>query len=221
MKLVHAKYGLEIDFQEGCPEILILENKLVMRELVGELWGQCSGTDGMFMFSDDKKILKIDKSVEMILNPFAIDFQNKKLMTALFSKMTMIGNEKILEKNEINSAIINILDDISNSINYAGISYRLEFMWQDLFKMYGIKIEKQGNFLLDIIEYMKAVSELCGISLLCFVNLKNYINNEELLDLYNAAMYNKVQLLLIESNQTDMVGAEHVTIIDNDLCLIQ
>lgn len=220
MKLVHAKYGLEISFKEGIPEILVLEDSNIMRILVAELLDQCSGNEGNFVLSDEK-LLKIDKAVEMIMNPFALDFQNKKITSALFSKMMMIGNEKLIEKSEINHELINLLEDISSRINYSAITYQLEFNWQDLFKIYGVKIEKTGDFLEDIIEYMKAVSEFCGISVLCFVGLKNYLNHEELLDFYKAARYNKVALLLIESNEKEQLEMEHVTIIDRDQCFIQ
>lgn len=220
MKLVHAKYGLEISFKEGIPEILVLEDPNIMRILVAELLDQSSGNEGNFVLSDEK-LLKVDKAVEMIMNPFALDFQNKKITSALFGKMMMIGNEKLIEKSEINHELINLLEDISSRINYSAITYQLEFNWQDLFKIYGVKIEKTGDFLEDLIEYMKAVSEFCGISVLCFVGLKNYLNHEELLDFYKAARYNKVALLLIESNEKEQLEIEHITIIDRDQCFIQ
>lgn len=220
MRLVNAEYGLDILFREDNVEVLILEDKRVMRNLVEELWKQCAGEEGSFVLSEHK-ILKLDKHIEIIINPFGIDFQSRKIMSALFAKMTAAANEKISEKNRMNYEQINILDNISNSLNYSGITYQLDFAWPDFFKMYGVKIEKPENFLLRLIEYMKVVSELCGISLFCFVNLKSYLNKEEMMDLYKNAEYNKVRILLIESCESEIIDSEHVTIIDKDRCLIE
>lgn len=87
--------------------------------------------------------------------------------------------------------------------------------------MYGVKIENQEGFLSQIIEYMKVISEMCGISLLCFVNLKKYLSKTELLDLYKNKEYNKTNILLIESSESELIDEEHITIIDKDRCVIE
>lgn len=220
MRLVNAIYGLDLTFQENVPEVLVLEEPTIMRDIVHVLWKQCAGEEGAFVLSDSK-ILKIDKNIEMIINPFALDFQSRKITSALFSKMTVAGNEQVEEKCKINTALINLLDTISSSLNYSGITYQLDFVWADLFKMYGVKIERQENLIIEIIEYMKVFSELCGISVICFVNLKSYLNHNEIMDLYQNAMYNKINLLLIEPFEAEVIGNEHVTIIDKDQCLIE
>lgn len=220
MRLVNSKYGLDIIFKENRTEILILEDAVIMRDVVGELWNQYKGGEGSFLLSEGK-ILKIDRFMELIVNPFDLDFQSRKIVTALLNKMTEIGNEDVVEKNRINCELINLLNGIAGSINYPGITYHLDFLWADLFKMYGVKIENQEGFLSQIIEYMKVISEMCGISLLCFVNLKKYLSKTELLDLYKNKEYNKTNILLIESSESELIDEEHITIIDKDRCVIE
>ena len=219
MKLVNAAYGLGFDFQEAIPEVLVLENKTAFREVAGDLWNQCNGEEGNFILSDGK-ILKLDKHMAVISNPFDLDFQNRKITTALFSKMSKIGVEKAYEKSTLNSQIINLIEEIADSVNYTGITLQLDFDWNDLFKMYGVKIEAPENFLLKLIEYIKVMSSLCGISIFCFYNLKTYLSQEELLLFYKEAVYNKINLFLIESFESERIGQEHVTIVDKDLCVI-
>ena len=134
--------------------------------------------------------------------------------------MSAVANELVEEKNKINIELINILDDVSSSINYSGVVYQLDFSWSELFKMYGVKIDAPEDFQTRVMEYMKIISELCNISIFCFVNLKNYLKREEIIDLYKNAEYNKIKLLMIESNEKAMIDSEHMTIIDNDLCVI-
>lgn len=219
MRLVNANYGIDICFSEQHPELLIFESECIMREAVNELWMQYSGKEGNYVLSENK-ILKIDKAMEMIINPFSIDFQNKKILSALYSKMSAIGNEKVEEKSCINSDLIKLLDNISDAVNYMGITYQLDFAWTELFKMYGVKIETPEDFLTRIIEYIKVLSETCQIFLFCFVNLKSYLSSDEIMELYKITSYNKINLLLIEHQETSKIEQEHITIIDKDRCLI-
>lgn len=61
---------------------------------------------------------------------------------------------------------------------------------------------------------------LLGIKVLCLVNIKAYLNKQELMELYKVAFYNKINLVLIEMPEGEMIGEEKVYIIDNDRCLI-
>ena len=220
MKLVNADYGLEIEFQEGKIEVLVIESVTAYRDITGMLWNQCTGESGNFLLSDGK-ILKIDKYMTVIGNPFDLDFQNRKITTALFHIMSKIGNEKVEEKALLNSQMIHLLENISASVNYSGIGFQLDFEWNDLFKMYGVKIDVSDNFLLRIIEYTKVMSSLCGIFVFCFFNLKNYLTQEELLLFYKEAEYNKLKIILIESFESEHIKNEHITIVDKDLCVIK
>lgn len=219
MRFVNAHYGINLELEESNPQIIVLENRTVMREIVEELWNQCSGLEGSFVLSENRT-LKLEKNMELVINPFSIDFQNRKIISALYTKMSVAANEQIEEKCQVNSDIINMLDLISSSVNYSGITYQLDFPWTDLFKMYGVKIDVPEDFISRIIEYMKIVSELCGISIFCFVNLKSYLTDEEIMDLYKNSEYNKIKLILIEPNETEIIESEHLLIIDRDQCLI-
>ena len=220
MRLVNANYCLDFQFIEGIPEILVLESEFIFRNIAEELWNQCSGGDGAFVLSDGKT-LKIDRYANFISNPFEIDFKNRKICAALYSKMSEIGNEKVFEKSTINAEMIKVIEEIATSVNYPGITFRLDFDWTDLFKLYDVKIESPGNFLSRLIEYIKVMSNLCGIKCFCFLNLKNYLSQEEILNFYQEASYNKVILLLIESFESQKIGQEHITIVDKDFCVIR
>lgn len=66
--------------------------------------------------------------------------------------------------------------------------------------------------------FMKGVQ----VRLFVLVNIKSYLNLEQLHFLYQQSCYDKFQLLLIEScmDEQKRIGGEHVLIIDNDSCVI-
>ena len=79
MKLVNADWMLDIAIDENVPAILVLENSEAMAEIVEDLYNLCLNGEGNSVLSDGLKALSFEKSAELIINPFAIDFgQNSK-----------------------------------------------------------------------------------------------------------------------------------------------
>ena len=220
MKLVNSKINYSIEFKENIVNILVIENQSVMSQVVQSLWKQCNGNDGDFCLSEEKT-LKIDKLMCTIINPFSIDFNNKKIISALYNNLAQNANDFIEEKAKINASIIALLDDIIDREDCHNIDYSLDFSWHDLFKIYNIKIEEtQETLLISLIEYLKILVNYCGIKIVSFINLKSYLSEEEILELYKYSNYNKIQLLLIESTERTILQNEMVHIVDADKCII-
>lgn len=220
MKLVDSKLNLSIEMSENVVNVLVVENKITLSYVIENIWKQCNGQEGDFVLSENKMI-KIDKEMEVIINPFDLNFNNKKIISALYSNLSEKANELIEEKAELNSKIINFLDKIILSESYAGIEFALDFSWNDLFKMYNIKIDDNYNSLLNrMTEYIKLITNFCGIKVLCIINIKTYLSEQELSELYACANHNKIFLLLIEASESEKLFNEKIIIIDEDDCLI-
>ena len=56
---------------------------------------------------------------------------------------------------------------------------------------------------------------------LAFVNLKTYLTDDELRELYKEAFYRKMHLLLLENSIESELEEEIVHIVDRDLCVIK
>ena len=220
MRLVNSRLGLDIELKENTISVLIIENKKEMRYAVESLYNQCNGLEGDFILSDDK-VLKMDKCSQIIMNPFSVDFNSKKIINALYSEMSEVANLYVEEKGELNKRIIELMDRILLSMSYSGIEYNIDFAWNEIFKLYGVKLEEQYSGLLEkTIEYIKVLSKLCRIRVLILVNYKAYFTVEELQEIYSQAQYNKVYIFMIESNEEKRIGGENVYIIDKDRCFI-
>lgn len=221
MKLTNAKYDLLVDMCETQVDVLVLENATVMSEIVEDLYKQTLGREGSFILSEDNKEIKIEKNLSLVINPFAIDFNDKKIINKLFEELSFIGNEFVSEKMKINSEIGQMFEKIIDNTHYDNIVYNVDFDWNSLFKLYGVKLDCECDTLLEkIISYIKILSRLCSIRIFCFVNIKNFLEEKEIKQLYEMAFYYKIQLLLIESNEDQHNTEENVYIIDKDRCLI-
>ncbi len=221
MKLTNAKYDLMIDMRENKVDMLVLENAAIMSEIVEDLYKQTLGGEGSFILSVEGKELKFEKHFALIINPFAVNFNDKKIINKLFSELAFVGNEFVVEKTQINSKMIQLLENIIDNVQYDNLSYNLDFDWNNLFKLYDVKINNEFDALLEkMIEYIKVLSELCSVKVVCMVNIKSFLQDDEIERLYEMAFYYKIQLLLIESSEKKSILGENIYIIDNDGCLI-
>lgn len=220
MKLVNSKYGLDIEFIENSVNVLVLENPMFMSDVIQDIISQENGMDGNFVLSDEQNI-KFEKDVMLITDPFHIDFNNKKIMNKLYSQLVDISKDLVEEYNDINKTIVEVLEKISDGINYNCINYNLEFDWKELYKLYNVRIEERYESLEEkLVEYMKILSGIMKPKLVIFLNLKMYLGQEHMEDLVLSSFYNKVPLLLIESNEGYKLKNERKFIIDKDRCLI-
>ena len=68
--------------------------------------------------------------------------------------------------------------------------------------------------------YFFVLSELLGKKLLIFVNIRSYLENDQIRELMKNAVYNEISLLFIENIQRDFSKDEKYYIIDKDNCEI-
>lgn len=222
MKLINTNYDIDLEFKENETQVLVVESKQLLSELLWDFLKQSSGNDGDFILSTDGKILNIAKASDLIIDPFGIDFSNRKINTKLQQELSEIIQEDFYEEiGNINTLTMQVLDGASSKIPYP-LTYDINTDISAFLKIYDIKIDDYSENLLErICIYLKLMSKICDIKLFIIVGISNFIDNTGLKALYETAFYEKVSLLIIENNERDWLNDEAVTIIDNDRCLIQ
>ena len=90
---------------------------------------------------------------------------------------------------------------------------------QQLLKALGVKMEGgEYDFSEKLAQYMKLMSELMGKKVLVFINIRSYLENEQIQELIKNAVYNEISLLFIENIQRDFLEMKKYYIIDKDGC---
>lgn len=223
MKLVHPLLDKQIIFVENNINVFVIENRKFMAEFIQEINNQINGFEGRFVLSDSGKELKIDKNIELIIDYFNIDFNNKKIITKLYKIMQEIAmdEEFYLETIEIKNRILKYLYDIEGKIEF-DIFNEEEFDIISIFKATNVKFEiAELGFTEKFVEYIKMLSNLGEIKIFVLVNLKSFVSDEDLKEIYKYINYNKLNVLLIESIEANkFFDVERIHVIDNDLCEI-
>lgn len=222
MKLVNAYYSVELDIIENQVTVLSVENPVAYSRIIGDIWHQTNGEEGSFILSDGDKIKSISKELECVFNPFSLDCNNKKVITKLYQELKSQADSILQEETAmLNSEIIKYLEKLIMTVPY-NMKYNCDMDVTAIMKMYGMEIDNRAEGLLEnIVEYIKVVSQICGIKTFVFIDIKHYLTGEELEQLYEMVFYKKINLIIIEPVHTNKLDKEKCWIIDKDLCIIK
>lgn len=221
MKLVHAEYGIEIELKENQISVLVVESPEKLSELIQELYLSKQGGEGKFLLSEADKLLNMGKFLELVVNPFAIDVNEKRIVQKLYQEIeSQVQEQLVLETAEIHSRLISYLEEIAGKVTYPVI-FDLEQNVLGLMKTYNVRLETESITLLEkLVEYFELLHQLCRIEVIVCVNLKSYLSEAELRQLYEAMFYEKISLILLENTQREKVEGERICIMDRDGCII-
>lgn len=225
MKLVHPAFENQIVIYENKANVIVIENPELLTDIVFELKNQISGKEGSFILSNNMEYISLSKAAEICVDPFSLDFNSRKLISNLYEKLRKIAldEDMYLDTAKVTGDILLYIENLLFSLDSDFLEYNLDIDITSIFKCAEVKFstdyEKLSERLLD---YMSIYNEYCNTGLFVFVNLKSYISNDELRNLYDTLFYRKINILLIESMERNHVlDCELLHVIDNDLCQIK
>ena len=147
---------------------------------------------------------------------------SKKILGSALKDIEASICENYFDKfQEINADILNLLDQAILDLPY-DISFDCIKDIKDVIKICDITFqEKQLSILEKITDYIKLESKILKLKCIIFVNLHDFLDDDEIMLLYKEAFYQKVQLIMIESHEINKKSCERVHIIDQSQCLIE
>ena len=223
MKLVYTELEKQLVFQENTVQVVVVENKPLFRKMLDDFNKQVEGKEGGFTLSADNKILRLDKEAALVLNPFNLEINSRKALTGLYNELGKLGinEENYLKTCKIKGQIAEYAYDLLSRVDYA-LEFQDDFCLQNLFKALEVQFEAgDGDFLEQIVAYMDVCCKFQKVKVLAFANLKTYVTDVELQELYKEAFYRKLHLLLLENSVGEALENEVASIVDADLCLIK
>ena len=222
MKLVHRDLGRQIAFDNYKSCEWIIESPKLFSKYLQELYRQSEGEEGNFILSDEDKEISIDKYVEVIVNPFCVNINDKKILNKLYTQLAELAyaEDMYLLTQEIQSK----LKDYVFQLEHMG-SYILEMDSEvdatAIFKVLGVRIDNYSeNFFENINLYIKVITELLKKKVIVFINLKSFLEKDQIKQLTETAIHNEVRLLFLENHQRDFSADFTRYIIDKDGCEI-
>jgi CRISPR type II-A-associated protein Csn2 len=221
MRLIYPEYRIEVEFQENIVQTLSIESPKVFSKIMADLWNQVNGGEGGFILAEEDKAHHISKEVELVMNPFSLNCNDRKIITRLYQEITGLATDDFYEKTSaLNGKIVDYLDELINAVPYH-LKFNLDMDVSALLKIYGVEIESGTDSLLEqVVDYIRVMHQICKINIFIMVNIKQYFEADELQSLYEYVFYEKVNLLLVEGTYSVRAEHEKGLILDKDLCII-
>lgn len=222
MKCVSIDHFIDCEWEEYETLHLVVENPILMGDIVSELYVMSLGGEGSFCLSEDNKEIPFGKMIEIIINPFGIDFNSRQIVSKLYSELVKAEEPFVLEKAEINARILDYLEKITSELAYNEISFDINLDTVKLLKMYDVKANPEYLSLTEkLAEFIKILSLLLKKKVLILVNIRSYLESDNINELKKMARYYKVSLVLIDNNEGTVFEDDVVYIIDKDSCIIK
>ena len=220
MKLKVIGFDNEIVFDSENVNVLTIKNTKCFSNFVGIINDKVNGIESneIFLLNDNNEELKMDKKVYMVLDVFNIDYNSKKILTKIYNIISDNINKN--QDFEIEKISLKLRNYIIQEINELPFEFLMkeDLDVSEILKLYNLKIDSRNylsvlekvELLIDIIKTLKIAD------VLIVPNLKLFLDEEELLELYKYSLYNEVSLFLIEKNESKQLKYEKNMIIDEN-----
>lgn len=222
MKLVSIEMnGVVLSDQYQVTE-WIIESPELFTQYVQELTAQCNGDSGSFVLSQNDRIVEMAKYMEIIFNPLGIDINNKKIVNRLYLDLDKLAKqeEMYVQTQQMRKGLIEYFLELEQKSEYI-LEIPQEIDMTGIFKAVGIKHEIiEEDYLEKLIRYLKVVAQVLGIKVITFINLRSYLSDEQIEQLLKEAIYQEIQILLVENQERTCLKDTFRYIIDNDKCEI-
>ena len=224
MKLAHPDFFFPIEISELEIPVLILENPCGFRKFIWELREQTEGREGRWVLSENNKPLNFAKSCEVIINPFAMEINQRKLLTSLYDRVEKFASssEVLMIWNQMESYFQKVTEELLTTTDEFALIYRDNISIKDFLKFMEVRFEEHNEDVAEhMIDYFRMSAEVMGTRLFVLCNLKLFFDGKEMQYLYEQALYHKFSLLLVEGHIPDgKEKGEKWMIVDKDNCVI-
>ena len=220
MKLKINGFTNELEFSEQLVNVLVIKDTKCFTNIIQKINNIIEGIDSedIFLIDEENKEMKIQKEMCIITDIFNIDYNSKKILNKLYAKIS----ENI--ENSDNILLQNLLIEIRKYIVEEINEFSFEFTMSDdidildMLKLYNLKIDNVAyETILEKIEFFIDLNATLNLySIIVIPNLKLYLSEEELVELYKYSLYNNIKLLLIEKNYSNKLQYEQILVIDEE-----
>lgn len=201
MNLKINYFDNKIKIENNYIQVIEIENHKTFYRFVSDLYKikNDEKLNEIFFYDNSNLEINMYNKVELYINFFDIDINSKKNLNIL--------NKKIISSltDNIKSDILNNFKKLSKSFNKVLLDVDLPLCLndniaiEDIIKLLKISINKNDDLLNNLLLLIDIEKTLKINEILFFVNLKQYLSKEELIEFYKYAIYNEIKIILIDS----------------------
>ncbi len=175
-----------------------IENKKYFFRFINDLYNLSSNNyiEDLNLFDNNKEV--INKKIHVFINFLDFDFNSRKYSNDLIKYIS-----KNLEDEERND-LLKLYNKLSSYYNK--ILHKMDLPLtldtidiNNIIKNIKVKIDSKNDLLNNIFLLIDLEKILNTYNILVFINLKQYLSQNELIELYKYSIYNQVNIILVDS----------------------
>lgn len=216
MKLRILGFTQDIIFNEESVNVLKIDNANLFCNVIKNINDKANE---ILLLDENEQILDIESNTYIIFDIFNIEYNSKKILNKIYDIIAQkISLNQDFELERLSSKMRKYLTEEINEMPFE-FTMKEELEVQDILKLFNLKIDEMNyNTILEGLEFLvNSLSALNIANILIIPNLKLYLNHSELVEFYKYALYNNINLLIIErSIEEPRLQYENIYIIDNE-----
>lgn len=220
MKLRLNGFENEVIFNNEIINVLQVEDAKCYTQIIDILNQKINGYENneIFLLDENEEEMRIDKNMYMIFDLFNIEYNSKKVLNRIYDVISEnIQNSQELKMEQLIIKLRNYLIEEINELPFEFVM-KSEISMQELLKTFDLKIDNINYT--NVIERIELLIDLFSTlniaKILVIPNLKMYLSEEELVELYKYSLYNNINLLIIERNIRNKLKYEKILAIDEN-----
>lgn len=196
---------------------LVIENQSFMRRVCSALSGS---DDESLSISVNDKPATIGKEADTIFNPVNLDFNNRRAIATLLKMLakTSVSEEFYLSTNAFKTKVVDYLNKLIDSESFVFGVEADEFSLDAIAKAVNLHIVSDDDDYIELLtDYMSMMVELAGVKIFVFINLRQFITNDELIRLVHNINNHDIDVMLVEGKDAGKIDDVSRIVIDADL----
>lgn len=171
-------------------------------------------------FTEDDKELKLGNKIRIITDFYNFDFNNKKYINELIKIISSNSDENLL--NKLNTNYNKIYKELENIIYDVDLNFKVnindEFSINEILKNFDLSIPSNGRLIDNLILLIDIEKRFNLNKILVFINLKQYLSKDELIEFEKYCIYNNIYVILFDNIEySKLKKYENKIIVDKDL----
>ena len=198
MKITISYLENNVEITNDFINVLEIENKKMFFRLINDLNQICNGNviEEIRAFSDDKEI-NITNKVNVISDFFNIDFSRYML------SINKLINENLKDNSDktlllLYKKLIQKYNNIISTVDLP-IAVNNDATIESLTKLFKLKVNYKSSIIENLFSIIELERSLKSSKFIVLVNLKQYLDDNELNELYKYSIYNNVNIILVDS----------------------
>lgn len=209
-----------IDFDNSNVYSFEIHNKKYLYRISSLFYGISNGDlpEEIECFDKENNELKLSNKIRFFSEYFDFGFDSKKYSTDITKYI--LSNIKQYDSENILRTFSKLCKLIDNELQKTdlSISVSTEEGIENVIKMFKLKINQKEDLLDNLLLIVDLEVALNSNKILCFMNLKQFLTKEEVIEFYKYTTYNSIKIIMIESTKYDYFSNyEKVIVIDQNL----